>query len=118
MKNPVVFFEIPAADFGRAVKFYESVLGVKLEVADCEHEKIACFPGNGGAVSRAEGFRPGSDGVLIHLHTDNMESSLAKVVELGGSVTRPKTKIEVGGLGWFSTVIDSEGNQVGLYSEA
>lgn len=117
MKNPVAFFEIPAADFHRAVKFYEALLGTKLSVAECETEKMACFPGNFGAVSWTEGFIPGENGVLVHLHTDDMEAALATATKLGGRITRPKTKIEAEGLGWFATLIDSEGNRIGLYSD-
>lgn len=117
MKDPIVFFEIPAVDFDRAVKFYEALLGVKLAVTECATEKMACFPGNAGAVSWAEGFKPGADGVLVHLRTDDMEASMEVVFESGGRITRPKTKIEVEGLGYFATVIDSEGNRIGLYSE-
>ena len=32
IKNLVAFFEIPAVDFGRAVKFYEEVFGLKLNM--------------------------------------------------------------------------------------
>lgn len=41
MKKLVSFFEIPAADFSRAVKFYEAVLNLKLNVLDCGTEKIS-----------------------------------------------------------------------------
>ena len=39
MKKLVSFFEIPTADFGRAVKFYETVLNLELSVMECESEK-------------------------------------------------------------------------------
>ena len=34
MKKLVSFFEIPTADFGRAVKFYETVLNLELSVME------------------------------------------------------------------------------------
>jgi predicted enzyme related to lactoylglutathione lyase len=122
MKNPVAFFEIPAADFRRAVKFYESVLGVSLDaVCDCETEKMAFFPaGNDlypGAVSWAENFRPSKDGVLIYFQVENMEKTLTAIERNSGKITRTKTKIEAEGRGYFALFIDSEGNRVGLYSD-
>ena len=41
MKKLVSFFEIPTADFGRAVKFYETVLNLELTLMECESEKMA-----------------------------------------------------------------------------
>ena len=120
MKNLVAFFEIPAENFGRAVKFYETVLGVQLNVAcDCETEKMAFFPEGGlpGAVSWAKDFRPSKDGVLIHFHVENMETATLAIEKNGGKIVRPKTKIEADGWGYFALFIDSEGNRVGLYSD-
>ena len=120
MKNLVAFFEIPVENFERAVKFYESVLNVKMNaVCDCETEKMAFFPENGlpGAVSWTKDFRPSKDGVLIHFHVEDMESAMTTIETNGGSIVRAKTKIEADGLGYFALFIDSEGNRVGLYSE-
>ena len=44
MKKLISFFEIPASDFVRAVKFYETVLSLKLDVMECDAEKMAFFP--------------------------------------------------------------------------
>ncbi len=121
MKNSVAFFEIPAVDFNRAVKFYETILGLKFVVMDCDSEKMAFFPEeNGqcpGAVSWAKDFHPSKDGVLIHFSVDDMETAMAAIERNGGVITRPKTKIEAEGRGYFALFIDSEGNRVGLYSE-
>ena len=43
MEKFIAFFEIPAADFHRAVGFYETVLDIKLAVSEYEEEKMACF---------------------------------------------------------------------------
>lgn len=118
MKNLIAFFEIPAADFRRAVDFYETVLNVKLDVCECETEKMACFTEQGevtGAIFHAASSQPSADGVLIHFHCDNLEHTLRKVVEKGGSIVIPVTKIEAEGKGCFTVVADSEGNHIGLY---
>ena len=120
MKNLVAFFEIPATDFERAVKFYETVLGVQLYAMDCDTEKMACFPEEDGqcpgAISWSKDFYPSKDGVLIHFQVENMETATKTIEKAGGTITLPKTKIEAEGRGFFSLFIDSEGNRVGLYS--
>ena len=121
MKNLVAFFEIPAANFDRAVKFYETVLNIRLSVMDCETEKMAFFPEeNGkcsGSISWAKDLNPSKDGVLVSLYVENMETAIAIIERNRGKITRPKTKIEAEGMGYFALFIDCEGNRVGLYSD-
>jgi predicted enzyme related to lactoylglutathione lyase len=105
------------------VKYYETVLGVQLDIMDCEAEKMAFFfVVNGqcpGAISWAweKDFCPSKDGVLIHLQVENMETTMAAIEKQGGKITQPKTKIEAEGRGYFALFLDSEGNRVGLYSD-
>ncbi len=105
MKKLVSFFEIPAADFSRAVKFYEAVLNLKLNVLDCGTEKMAFFPEEEevtpGAISWAADFLPSKNGVLVSLNVEDME----------------ETKIESDCRGYFAMFSDSEGNTLGLYSD-
>lgn len=120
MKNLIGFFEIPAADFLRAVDFYETVFHLQFSVSECEYEKMACIIDEGqpvGAISHAAGFLPSPNGVLIHFHCENMESTLNQVLLKGGKVWIPKTKIEADNPGYFAVFADSEGNHIGIYSE-
>lgn len=122
MKNLIVFVEIPAINFERAVKFYETAFGVKLAVCDaCEEEKMAFFSDFKDkpnlAISYAPNFLPSRDGTLIHLSTEDVEATLYLINANGGETIQPKTKIEADDMGYFATFADSEGNRVGLYSE-
>ncbi|RHU21895.1 MULTISPECIES: VOC family protein [Parabacteroides] len=121
MKKLVSFFEIPAADFSRAVKFYEAVLNLKLNVLDCGTEKMAFFPEEEevtpGAISWAADFLPSKNGVLVSLNVEDMEETLSCIKENGGSIVREKTKIESDCRGYFAMFSDSEGNTLGLYSD-
>ena len=122
MKNCIELIEIPAANFARAVNFYETVFQVKLTVYDCcTTEKMAFFPASATkpdlAISWADGFRPSADGVHISLYVESIEATLAHITANGGKIVRPKTKIEVEGKGYFAQFTDSEGNTLGLYAE-
>ena len=121
MKKLVSFFEIPAADFSRAVKFYEAVLNLKLNVLDCGTEKMAFFPEEEevtpGAISWAADFLPSKNGVLVSLNVEDMEETLSCIKENGGAIVREKTKIESDCRGYFAMFSDSEGNTLGLYSD-
>lgn len=123
MKNLIKLIEIPAADFVRAVKFYETVLGIELTVCDtCETEKMAFFSDFIGAepnvaISWAADFLPSKNGVLVSLNVDNMEQTLERINANGGKTIRPKTKIEADSMGYFALFSDSEGNTIGLYAD-
>lgn len=116
MKKLISWVEIPAAEFARAVKFYNSILEIELEEFDCGTEKMACFPSGEGAISFAAGFNPSKDGVLVSLNTGNdLDNTILRVEQNGGTIVQSKTKIQVEGRGYFAVFIDSEGNKVGLY---
>ena len=112
----ISWVEIPAADFERAVKFYNKLLNIELNVLDFGTEKMACFPNDEGAISFAPGFNPSKDGVLVSLNMeDRLDQALGMIEKNGGTIAQPKTKIEAEGRGYFALFIDSEGNKVGLY---
>lgn len=121
MKNLVSFFEIPAEDFERAVKFYEALFGISMPLFDCETEKMAFFPEeNGkscGAISWADDFKPSGQGVLISLSCEDIIEKVEIIQKSGGKIVIPRTKIEADNRGYFCVFMDSEGNRVGLYSD-
>jgi uncharacterized protein len=119
MKKLVSWVEIPATDFKRAVRFYNTVLGIELQEIDCGTEKMACFPTGEGAISFAPGFNPSKDGVLVSLNTENdLDGTMRRIEANGGVIVHPKTKIEADNRGYFALFIDCEGNKVGLYGDS
>lgn len=123
MKRTISFFEIPTLDFRRAVQFYETILRIKMSITECEPEKMACFPKEGGfapgAVIWAEGYSPAIKGTGVHisLNVDDIEKTLALIESNGGKMICPKAKIHAEGRGYFAVFNDTEGNQIGLYSD-
>lgn len=122
MNNCIKWFEIPAADFDRAVRFYAEVLEVELTVCNSGDEKMAFFPeaerGVGGAISWARDFRPSTDGVLLYFDaTGRMAALLERVESGGGEVITPPTAIGAERRGSFALFRDPEGNRVGFHAD-
>ena len=118
MKKIIYWVEIPAVDFDRAVDFYGKLLGTELEGIDCGTEKMACLPNDAGAIFWAPDFKPSKDGVLVSLNAGtDLDGWIERVRANGGTIDRPKCKIEAAGRGYFALFIDPEGNRLGLYGE-
>jgi predicted enzyme related to lactoylglutathione lyase len=120
MSSVINWFDIPAVDFGRAVRFYETVLRCKLNQENMLGAQLAifpCKPGEAtGAIMSREGVVPGAGGTTIYLKAGNdLAAALGRVEAAGGKVVFPKTFIKEG-FGYFAIMIDSEGNSVGLHS--
>jgi uncharacterized protein len=120
MSSVINWFDIPARDFDRAVRFYETVLACKLHQENMLGAQMAIFaaaPGEAtGAIMAREGVTPGPGGTTIYLKAGaDLAPALARVPAAGGQVVFPKTFIKEG-FGYFAIMIDSEGNAVGLHS--
>ena len=111
------FFEIPALNFERAVGFYESLLGIKLEIMEGDNEKMAFFPDYQGAISKAEDFNTSTDGVLISFLIDNMDKTIEEIKKNQGLIVVEKTAIESENRGFFAVFLDCEGNKIGLHEK-
>jgi predicted enzyme related to lactoylglutathione lyase len=111
------WFAIPAADFDRALRFYEAILEAPMRVGDFGGEKIAVFPhdevGPGGAV--VPGI-PSATGTIVYLSaTGRLDRALALVAAAGGRIETPRTALP-DGMGDVAHIIDTEGNRVGLHA--
>ena len=120
MANAINWFEIPATNHDRAVKFYGAVLGLDLQPMEMQGIKMAFLSNNpgevGGSICTGEGYKPSADGALIYLNGgDDLSTPLSKVEGAGGKVVMPKTKIsdEIGYMAFF---MDTEGNKVAFHS--
>jgi predicted enzyme related to lactoylglutathione lyase len=119
VQNALNWFDIPAADYDRAKKFYETILDTTLDEQEVEGDKMAMLPadedGVGGAVSKFEGANPGSDGVVIYLNVEGqLDEVTARVEGAGGKVVVPRRSIDP--WGFIAMIIDSEGNKIGLHT--
>lgn len=119
MANAISWFELPANNFDRAVKFYGLILGENLQLIDHPQMKMAFFPtkdnGVGGCVTHGNGNKPKAEGTLVYLNGgDNLSKPLSKVEKAGGKIIMPKTQI--GENGFMAVFLDTEGNRVAFHS--
>jgi uncharacterized protein len=118
--NIINWFEIPTTDLNRAVRFYETVLGVALRPEVFGGIRMASFPYTpgvaGGALVQDERRMSSTEGVLVYLDAQGqLDACLERVVKAGGAVLTPKQ--DIGDPGFIAIVRDTEGNAVGLHQE-
>lgn len=111
MAGKVVHVEISAADTDRAQGFYSGVFGWEIGPPmspEMDYRMFQTGESEGGAIT-ATG-EPGN--FTVYLDTDNIDSSLAKVAEHGGTAG---DKMPVPGHGWMAACKDTEGNAFSLW---
>jgi predicted enzyme related to lactoylglutathione lyase len=119
MANAINWFEIPATNLQRAVKFYGEVLEAELQPMDNNGLQMAFFPaqdnGVGGCLTYGNGNKPQAEGTLVYLNGgDDLGKPLSRVEKAGGKIVMPKTAI--GPNGFMAIFTDTEGNRVAFHS--
>lgn len=117
----VIHFEIHADDPERACGFYTGVFDWSITRWGDEAYWLASTgpddePGIHGAILPRPGPRPEIGdpivGAVITVQVDDLDASLARATELGGTLALDKMPIP--GVGTVAYVIDTEANVVGL----
>lgn len=112
MAGKLVHFEIPAQDTGRARKFWSGVFGWKFgdsAMPEMEYFMVQTSSDQGGAIyPQQEGER----GPIVYFDTDDIDKSIAKAREHGGSAD---DKQPIPHVGWFARCKDTEGNEFSLF---
>jgi predicted enzyme related to lactoylglutathione lyase len=112
MAGKIVHFELHAADVDRATGFWNGLFGWNIGASMSEEFDYRMFQtgdDQGGAVMPSE--TPGT-GPVIYFDTDDIEASIAKVRELGGTAG---DKQPVPTHGWFAACKDTEGTNFSLW---
>ncbi len=110
MGKRVVHVEFPAQDVERGRKFWEGVGGWSVKDAGMEGMQYLMWQegDQGGAVYSMEG----QSGTMVYLGSDDIDSDLAKVKELGGEAG---DKQAIPHIGWSARCKDSEGNDFSIF---
>jgi predicted enzyme related to lactoylglutathione lyase len=119
----ISWFEIPAINFERAVRFYEAALdqpmrrevfgGVPMAVFSHEEEATG-----GAIVCNPRDMRPSTtgDGVTVYLAAEpTLQATLDRVAPAGGKIDGSIVELP-NDIGYIAFFIDPEGNRIGLHS--
>jgi uncharacterized protein len=113
-KRNIVHIEIPTKNGKASGEFYEKLFGWHIE-RDEQMDYTMWDPheGPGGGFSPVgENVKPGD--VLIYVNSEDIETDLKRVAELGGTVLQEKMEIPT--IGWFGIFKDPTGNMIALYT--
>jgi predicted enzyme related to lactoylglutathione lyase len=127
MSGRVVHFEIPADDGERAATFYTEAFGWSMVgVPGMDYTMVGTTPSgpdgapsevgsiNGGMFVRSEEFPPRTP--IITVDVEDIDASLAKIGELGGTTVSPRMPVD--DMGFAAYFKDTEGNVLGLWENA
>ncbi len=138
VKQQIVWFEIPALDFYRAITFYKKVFGFTINVMDFNGIKHGIFSFSEGQTTGAiieigeKEIKGGS--VLFFDGNPSISDFEKKIISSGGQILLNKTLIKnqtsshssvipnnfIDGksIGYFAYFLDTEGNKMGLYGNS
>jgi uncharacterized protein len=108
----IVHFELPSADADRASTFWGGLFGWDIGASamqDFDYRMFQVADDQGGAVMPSD--QAGS-GLIVYMDTDDIDASIAKVRELGGTAA---DRQPVPTHGWFAACTDTEGNAFSLW---
>jgi hypothetical protein len=116
------WFQIPATNIDRAVKFYSATLNASFHEMATETEKHAFFAMDsletertGGELVQSAQLKPSIDGATLYFNAPGgVDAALARVEKAGGKILLSKTGI--GENGFIALILDTEGNKIGLHS--
>ena len=121
--NPVVHFEIPFDDEERTLKFYKEVFDwqiqsfpeMKYNIAHTTEVDEKQMPLKVGAINGGLYKRDANSAkspVLV-INVQNIDAHLEKIKASDGKIVRGK--MQVGDMGFYAQVQDTEGNVIGLW---
>lgn len=121
--NPVIHFEMPAEDRNRMAKFYSGVFGWQTQMMGEEFGNYVTVsttdtgpdgrPKSPGAING--GFYPKSPDAPVTsvvIGVGDIKAHAKKVADAGGKVLGEP--VEIPGIGWYVSFIDTEGNRLSM----
>ena len=111
MANPVGWFEVSGPDGGALQRFYGEAFGWEIDANNPMDYGMVSAEGEGigGGISKAMGGKPM---VTIYVEVADLDATLAKAQELGGSTVMPPADVPGGPR--LAQFADPDGNVIGL----
>ena len=117
MANIGAYFEIPVLDMDRAINFYQELFGIDFDRGTIHGYDMAFFSyepegiGISGALARGDVYKPSIEGIFLYLQVENIDTVLARAIELGSQVLLEKADADSC---FVAEINDSEGNRICL----
>ncbi len=106
----IVHFELPSADVDRAKGFWTGLFGWSFAGMEGPFEYLMTQGEEPvGAIYKAD---DAGSGPVVYFATDDIDASLGKIRELGGTA---EEKQPIPTIGWFARAQDTEGNSFSLF---
>jgi predicted enzyme related to lactoylglutathione lyase len=116
----VCHIELSTTALSSSREFYRQIFGWTFEdVPGMDGYVLFRTPsGLGGGLSAGPNAEPPSaKGPILHIEVDDIDATLKKIVERGGKLLVPRTKIS-DEFGYFALFLDNVGNRLGLWSSS
>lgn len=136
MRTPILWVEIPVANFDRALTFYENVFETTIEVRTFVNSRVGLFDRErfeiGLSINETENY-VGQNGIKPFIFVNIIRDTIELVIENGGEIIMPATILKqrnkngdviIGSnlidnqMGYYAEIKDSEGNHLYLYSHS
>jgi len=110
MANDVVWFELNGPDPGKAAAFYSELFGWQTQALEGGYTTVDTNAGAGinGGLGASQDGKPST---RIYVLVDDLQKTLDRVAELGGTTVVPITEVAMVTFAQFS---DPQGNVIGL----
>jgi hypothetical protein len=111
MTSALTHFEIYAEDPAKLAEFYRTLLGWQIDKAPgIDYWRINTGAGESKGIGGGLLFRPipGPRSWVHYVHVQSLDETLGRILQLGGSVVRPKTAVPKAA--WYAVVADPQEN--------
>ncbi len=117
-ENLTVWVDIPVDVLDRAMNFYETVVGVRVERkarGDHEFGLVRMKNGNGACLVHKKELTSDTKGILVYFNVDGrIRDAVSRVDKAGGNTIVDVHSIEP--YGFRAIIVDSEGNRIAVHS--
>lgn len=120
MTNTLCWVDIPVSNLDRAITFYSKVLANPVEKMSEHGFEFGLLPhlneNASGCLCVMEDRKPGTQGPLIYLNVEGRLNDAVQVTKNNGGKVLKEAQ-QIGPYGNRAVILDSEGNEIALYSK-
>lgn len=115
MSNILVHFEIPGDDPEALAEFYRNLFGWKIQKAPMDYWLIETAPGGQGIGGGMMKRQAPEQGPVNYVGVESVDVYRERAEQLGARVILPKQAVP--GVGYFSIILDPQGNPLGMFQD-